>query len=127
MNAKIVKKSMILGSLFLFLAVLFGAFGAHGLERIVQGAHLKTFETGVRYQFYHGFALLFISLLSRQCHMNLNKVIWFFTIGIVLFSFNCYLYVLTSVKFFAMLVPIGGVFFLIGWMILLIKSIKEEV
>lgn len=124
----LVKNTLFLGSLFLGLAVLIGAFGAHGLEKIATEKALKTFETGVRYHFYHGFALLILGLLKHQFKdLNIRAAKFLFTLGILLFSFNCYLYVLTEVKFFAMLVPIGGVSFVVAWFILAfnLKGLKE--
>jgi uncharacterized membrane protein YgdD (TMEM256/DUF423 family) len=59
------KKILIAGSTFLFLAVLLGAFGAHGLKKILDVQALETFRTGVTYQFYHGFGLICLALISQ--------------------------------------------------------------
>lgn len=119
------KKSLITGTAILLLAVLIGAFGAHGLKNMVEADKLVTFETGVRYHFYHGFALIFLGLIQQIFQpIKLNFSFWSFLIGILLFSFNCYLYALTSMKVFAMIVPVGGVLFLLGWIIMMVKIIK---
>ena len=115
-----------LGSVFLFLAVAFGAFGAHGLENQLSLKAIQTYKTGVTYQFYHGFALLFIGLLENLKEVLLKKAGVFFVIGILLFSFNCYLYALTQNKVFAMIVPLGGVSFLCGWGILIFTFLKRD-
>ena len=116
----------LLGSIFLFLAVAFGAFGAHGLEKSLSLKAIQTFKTGVTYQFYHGFGLLFIGLLGHMNEGLLKKAGAFFVVGILLFSFNCYLYAMTQVKAFAMIVPIGGVSFLCGWGTLIFAFLKRD-
>ena len=109
------QKMLILGGVILLTAVLLGAFGAHGLEKILTAKAMRTYQTGVTYQFYHGFALLILTLIAKYTKINLIKAQLAFTTGIILFSFNCYLYAYTGIKTFAMIVPIGGVSFIIGW------------
>jgi len=105
------------GTIFLALAVMIGAFGAHGLKNFVTPEKLITFETGVRYHFYHGFTILILAAYDQlNPGRNLSLSLSSFIIGILLFSFNCYLYVLTDIKTFAMIVPVGGVLFIIGWL-----------
>jgi uncharacterized membrane protein YgdD (TMEM256/DUF423 family) len=119
------KRSLTLGFFLLALAVLFGAFGAHGLKKIVDAEKLLTFETGVRYQFYHSFGLVIIGLLQQLFQsIKLNISHFAFSCGILLFSFNCYLYVLTGVKIFAMIVPTGGLLFILGWSVLTWRILK---
>jgi uncharacterized membrane protein YgdD (TMEM256/DUF423 family) len=119
------KKSLILSTLILALAVFIGAFGAHGLKNIVTADKLVTFETGVRYQFYHGFALLMVALTQQQLPMiKLQGSFYCFLIGILLFSFNCYFYVLSDLKVFAMIIPVGGLLFMMGWLIFFWKALK---
>lgn len=96
-----------LGTLCLFLGVAFGAFGAHGLEKQVSLKALQTFKTGVTYQFYHGFALLFIGVLielRKNAASLLKRAGLFYLVGVLLFSFNCYFYALTQNKIFALIV-----------------------
>jgi uncharacterized membrane protein YgdD (TMEM256/DUF423 family) len=119
------KKSLVLGSALLALAVLIGAFGAHGLKNMVAAEKLVTFETGVRYHFYHALGLLILGILQQQFQtMKATVSHWAFFIGVLLFSFNCYFYVVTDVKVFAMMVPLGGVLFVIGWITLMIQLLK---
>jgi uncharacterized membrane protein YgdD (TMEM256/DUF423 family) len=123
---KEIKTILILSSFFLMLAVLFGAFGAHGLQNTLSEKAMRTFEVGVRYQFYHGFALLMIAgLHTRLVQIKPKWTYRFFIIGIVLFSFNCYLYALTGIKTFAMIVPLGGISFVLGWLMLMLTFRKE--
>jgi uncharacterized membrane protein YgdD (TMEM256/DUF423 family) len=119
------KRALLLGSALLALAVLIGAFGAHGLKNFVTPDKLVTFETGVRYHFYHGFAILTLGLIQQNFQsLRLEISHWSFFVGILLFSFNCYFYVLTGIKVFAMIVPVGGSLFILGWFSLLIKILK---
>lgn len=111
------------GAFFLFLAVLLGAFGAHGLEKMLTPEKLKTFETGVRYQFYHALALLALGAYDFSAKIKLPLSL--FIGGIILFSFNCYLYAVTGIKTFAMIVPIGGTLFLVAWLMIFFKGRKE--
>lgn len=111
------RRSLLIGSLLLGLAVLIGAFGAHGLKSMVTPEKLGTFETGVRYHFYHGFGLVLLGLISWHLPTLKTSVTFYsFIVGILLFSFNCYFYVLTGMKIFAMIVPVGGLLFVLGWM-----------
>lgn len=109
------------------LSVALGAFGAHGLKKLVTPEMVTTFETGVRYQFYHTFALLILALLSDK--LPPRKLKWSagcFIAGIILFSGS--LYALTALHAtdtvglsgIGILTPIGGVFFIVGWLMLLI-------
>lgn len=122
MNAK---SGIIYSSILLALAVVIGAFGAHGLEKMVEASKLATFETGVRYHFYHSFAVFFTSLIAlAKPEFKTRTPITLFSIGILLFSFGCYAYVLTGIKGIAMIVPFGGVSFIAGWIALAVKARK---
>lgn len=110
-------KIISIGSLLTFLAVAIGAFGAHALK----SPHMKTYMTGSDYHFIHSLGIIFVGILSKQFQLNLSKTFYAFVIGIVFFSLNCYLYAITGLKVFAMLVPIGGVSFLIGWFFLFLS------
>lgn len=119
------KKSLVLGSALLALAVLIGAFGAHGLKNLVEPEKLVTFETGVRYHFYHAFGILILGVLQQLFqNVRLNLSLYSFFVGILLFSFNCYLYVITGIKTFAMIVPVGGLLYVLGWIVLSVKMLK---
>lgn len=109
------KSSLLAGTGLLALAVIIGAFGAHGLKNMVTPEKLVTFETGVRYHFYHAFGLVLLGLYQLHSNAKLNLSHLAFSAGILLFSFNCYFYVLSDMKVFAMIVPVGGVMFIIGW------------
>lgn len=121
------KTQLQLAALFAFTAVALGAFAAHGLKAVVAPEQLTTFETGVRYQFYHAFALMGLGLLSRQ---NDNRYYrwagWAFVAGIICFSGSLYLLScrevlgISSWKWLGPVTPLGGLMFLGGWCLLLL-------
>jgi uncharacterized membrane protein YgdD (TMEM256/DUF423 family) len=108
-----------LGCAFGALGVGLGAFAAHGLRDTLSEADLATFEVGVRYHMYHAFALLAVAwAIERWGAGTATMAGWAFLAGIVLFSGSLYLYVLTGPRWMAMVTPIGGVAFLVGWALL---------
>jgi uncharacterized membrane protein YgdD (TMEM256/DUF423 family) len=126
------KNYLITASLFGAMAVALGAFGAHGLKKIVPPDTVATFQTGVQYQMYHALALLAVAILFERFPNKWIK--WAgagFIIGIILFSGS--LYLLTALKAadqvgmkgIGILTPIGGVFFIAGWLFLF-PGIKKK-
>lgn len=110
---------LILGAINGFLAVALGAFGAHGLEAALTEQELGTWEKAVDYQMFHTAALLVVGLLlSKINSTSLAWSGWMFFIGIILFSGSLYIYSTTSMTTFAMITPLGGISFLIGWILL---------
>jgi uncharacterized membrane protein YgdD (TMEM256/DUF423 family) len=118
----------ILGAIFALLAVIIGAFGAHGLEKIISDDKmLMRFNTGVEYQFYHAFAIFIIAfLLKEHSSLLLTSSGIAFILGILLFSGSLYSYVLTGNKIFGMITPIGGLAFIMGWILMLIYFFKPH-
>ncbi len=127
------RPALISGALFAAVAVILGAFGAHALKQILTPELQQTFETGVRYQFYHSFALLAAGML----HMSfpaaaIRRAAMFFVTGIVLFSGS--IYALVALKSsgqvglggIGILTPIGGIFFIIGWLMLALGIISKK-
>jgi len=102
-----------------FLGVALGAFGAHALKEKMNPEQLARFETAVRYQFYHVFALLAVSLMSRAWpDLTFAPSGWAFLTGVVVFSGTLYLIDLTGIKMFGAITPIGGLLLLTGWFLL---------
>jgi uncharacterized membrane protein YgdD (TMEM256/DUF423 family) len=109
------------------LAVTLGAFGAHGLKQIVPPEAIATFETGVRYQFYHALALLAAGMLFEKFPLRSIRYagICFIT-GIVLFSGSLYALTLlqatstVGLRGIGAITPFGGVFFIVGWICLFV-------
>ena len=121
------KSIIVLGASLLAVGVIIGAFGAHGLEKMVEASKLATFETGVRYHFYHALAVLITGVIALvRPNFNAKMPVLFFLVGILLFSFNCYLYVVTGIKTMAMIVPVGGFSFIFGWISLALQARKLD-
>lgn len=123
---------LILGTILAGLGVALGAFGAHGLKKIVPPETVSSYQTGVQYQMYHAFALLVVGILSERLSRGLlNWAGAFFVLGIVLFSGS--LYLLASLKAMnkvgvsgiGIITPIGGLMFIIGWLILLLAILRK--
>ncbi|MBM7601173.1 uncharacterized membrane protein YgdD (TMEM256/DUF423 family) [Virgibacillus halotolerans] len=113
------KLFLILGAINGFLAVALGAFGAHGLEGKISEKAIGTWEKAVNYQMFHTMALLVTGFLMTKIQgAGIAWAGWMFFIGIILFSGSLYLYATTSVKTFAMVTPLGGVAFLVGWVLI---------
>ena len=109
------------------LAVALGAFGAHGLKSRVEPELLVTFETGVRYQFYHALALLALALGPAPFWKRrpVHAAAWLWTGGIAVFSGSLYLLVLTGQRWLGAITPIGGVSLILGWAALLLAARRE--
>jgi uncharacterized membrane protein YgdD (TMEM256/DUF423 family) len=111
-------------AIFGMLSVIFGAFGAHALKKILSSDHLQSFEVGVKYQMYHSIVLLVLSVNP----INVTpSIYWCFTIGIILFSFSIYGLVLSDAKgrklrFLGPITPIGGLLLVMGWLLVLINA-----
>ncbi|MES2526784.1 MAG: DUF423 domain-containing protein [Bdellovibrionota bacterium] len=120
------RTSLLAGTALLFLAVVIGAFGAHGIKNIVSPEKLVTFETGVRYHFYHAFGLVLLGLYQLHSSAKLKVSLYAFVAGILLFSFNCYFYAVSDMKVFAMIVPVGGTLFILGWGNWFWKILKDK-
>lgn len=125
MNAKFF---LVAGSLSGLLAVVFGAFGAHGLEKMVTPDTLTTFKTGVLYQFFHAFALIAAGILYHLFPKSklFKTAGLLFLLGIFIFSGSLYLYTLTGIKTFGMITPLGGLSFIIGWALLTVTLWKMD-
>jgi len=118
---KLDKVIVITASLLAALTIAIGAFGAHGLKELVDSKALASFETGVRYQMYHVFALLIVGFASAIPLGTKKWVFRFFIVGIIFFSGSIYLLSLNAVlpfdaKSIGFITPIGGFLFIIGWL-----------
>jgi uncharacterized membrane protein YgdD (TMEM256/DUF423 family) len=108
-----------LGALFAFLAVAFGAFGAHALRGRLDPEMLAVFETGVRYQFLHALALLFVGRFATSPDRPAARQAGIaFVAGIVIFSGSLYALALSGTKLWGAVTPFGGLSFLAGWLLL---------
>ncbi len=113
-----------IGALYGMLAVIFGAFGAHKLKKTLSKDQLKSFETGVKYQFYHALVLLMLGF-NLNLTTSLEKyMIYSFILGTFLFSFSIYGLTLSAsrgrkLRILGPITPLGGLLLVIGWGLLL--------
>jgi uncharacterized membrane protein YgdD (TMEM256/DUF423 family) len=115
------------GAGFALLAVILGAFAAHGLKATLDTQQLALFETASRYQMYHALALLVVGVMltSPQFSQSLLKLAALaFILGIILFSGSLYLLALVGISWFGAITPLGGIAFLSGWFIMMVAALK---
>ena len=106
-----------MGAIFALLAVLIGAFGAHGLRSRLAPELLAVYQTGVEYHFYHALGLLLIGLLAMHLPASdpLRWAGWVMALGIVLFAGSLYLLALTGARALGAVAPVGGSAFIVAW------------
>ena len=110
---------IVIGGLLGALAVMAGAFGAHGLEKRLAADLLQTYETAVRYQLFHALAMVLTGLVLATHDTASGRVAaWAFLLGTLLFSGCLYGWIFTQSKPLVMVVPIGGVALIVGWLAL---------
>lgn len=123
------KTAAVLGA----FSVILGAFGAHALKQLISDKNLQTFETGVRYQFYHVIALFITGILYKD--FTNNYLQWagrLFCLGILLFCGSLYLLSfieltdMTGLKWVGAITPLGGVCFIIAWLLLALGISKKN-
>ena len=116
------------GALFAAVAVMCGAFGAHFLKARLTAESLQTFETAVRYQFYHALALLIAGILYKEFSgMQLRWAGYLFITGIILFSGSLYvLCAVQSMRWVGAVTPLGGLCFITGWILLVAACTRKN-
>ncbi|XQF90496.1 DUF423 domain-containing protein [Pseudoalteromonas espejiana] len=115
-----IKLFLIAGSLFCMLSVMLGAFAAHGLKSRLTDYSLGVFKTAAEYQMVHGLALIAVAVLIKW-GINLNIAGGFFIAGTLLFSGSLYLLALSGMKWLGPITPLGGLCFIIGWIVILVQ------
>lgn len=118
------KKFIVFGCVSAALGVAAGAFGAHGLKGILTPEMLAVYETAVRYQMYHAFALIITGFLSTQPKATIAG--WCFVIGTVLFSGSLYAMTLSGARWLGAVTPLGGVAFIAGWVLLALSLLQQS-
>lgn len=124
-NISYIKLAAVLGA----LAVVIGAFGAHGLEPLLTKYNrLDTFETAVKYHFYHTFAIFLVGVVIAfgKDHKLLKYSAWSFMAGIIVFSGSLYILSLTNVTWLGAVTPLGGLAFIGGWILLFVGIGKNS-
>ena len=125
------KPLLVVGALFSGVGVGLGAFAAHGLKKVLSPYLLEVFSTGVQYQFIHAMAILLCGVLlllnigaKAQKYFRLAAIC--FIIGIFCFSGSLYALALTGIKWFGPITPLGGLTFMLGWVLFVIAALKIE-
>jgi len=106
-----------IASIFLALAVGFGAFGAHALRDKLDAYSMSVWEKAVFYHFIHGLGILIASVLPRNSPAS-EWACWTLAAGILIFSGSLYLLAVTGVRTLGAITPIGGLCFIAGWLLL---------
>jgi uncharacterized membrane protein YgdD (TMEM256/DUF423 family) len=125
------KTIFLTGVIFGLLGVVLGAFGAHGLEKLVDADAVATFETGVKYQMYHALFLLILGSAQQLPERSKKWPYYLVVTGVILFSGSIYGLALNSIipafefKKIAFLTPIGGTLLMAGWVLLGFESYKN--
>jgi uncharacterized membrane protein YgdD (TMEM256/DUF423 family) len=125
------KFGITIGSVFIFTAILLGAFGAHALKEIISIEKISSFEVGIRYQMYHGLALLILNSQADKFSFSLRWVNRLLVAGTVLFSVSIYLLAIQEIIPFAVrwlgpVTPIGGTLLLVSWGLFLVRVIRNQ-
>jgi uncharacterized membrane protein YgdD (TMEM256/DUF423 family) len=127
-ESRISRWVLVAGAGFAMLAVMIGAFAAHGLKQVLDTYSLGLFETASRYQMYHAIGLLIVAVISTIPQFSprwLKFAAFAFILGIVLFSGSLYLLALSGIKWLGAITPLGGVAFLFGWLALIVAALKH--
>lgn len=121
------RPALVLGALFALLAVMAGAFGAHGLRGVIDERGLEVFQTAVTYQIYHSLALILVAILpvAGLSRRLLGIAAGFFVAGVLLFSGSLYLLVLTDLRWMGPVTPVGGIGFMVGWILVLMAGFRR--
>ena len=115
-----------LGAVFAFLAVAAGAFGAHALRARLAPDRLNLFELAARYQMYHALALIAAAWAADKFQSSAaNNSGWLFLVGILIFCGSIYGLAFGAPRWFGAITPIGGVCFLVGWLLLAIAALRS--
>ncbi len=111
------------------LAVAMGAFGAHGLRNRLDAYSMTVYEKAVFYHFVHALGILLVSLLARTNMISVagqTRAAWFLLIGIVVFSGSLYALALSGVRILGAITPIGGLAFILGWLVLAYEAFRAQ-
>jgi len=123
------KKVILTGAIFIVLAIILGAFGAHGLKDVLTDDQSKSFETGVRYQTYHGIALLVLGFNASKIK-SIDTILYLIIAGVVIFSGSIYLLATqdiigVSMNFSGPITPLGGLLMISAWIVFSVRIIRS--
>lgn len=125
------RKFLVVGSFFGVTAVILGAMGAHALKDLLDEETLTSFETGVKYQMYHAFLLLFLGIENRIQPLTKNIIFYLLCFGIVFFSVSIYFLATNNFTSFdfttiGFITPIGGMLLILAWFAMLFSYLKKK-
>jgi uncharacterized membrane protein YgdD (TMEM256/DUF423 family) len=125
------KKIFLVASILGLIAVVLGAFAAHGLRNALDTTSLESFQTGVRYQMYHAFFLFVVGLMPQLQHQQKKRLFWLTLLGVLLFSGSIYLLATNALtpidfSFFGPVTPIGGLLLIGAWGLLWVYFFKRK-
>ena len=126
------EKKIIITALFLgVIAIMLGAFGAHGLKKVIEEPQLNSFEVGVRYQIYHALFLLFVAQSTWLTSKEKAVVFYLAFFGVLLFSGSIYLLATATIsniktKFIGPITPLGGLLLISSWLYLIYAIIAKK-
>tara|TARA_Y100000590_G_C15529988_1_gene942771 strand:- start:45 stop:443 length:399 start_codon:yes stop_codon:yes gene_type:complete len=113
-----------IGAILGCTTIIIGAFGAHGLKNILDEYSKSIFEKAILYQMFHTIAILLLGTIEKLMpNINLYIPGLLFLLGIIIFSGSLYVLAITSIKWMGAITPIGGLLFIIGWIIIFIKMV----
>ncbi|WGG45567.1 DUF423 domain-containing protein [Rossellomorea sp. DA94] len=120
------KTFIIIGAINAFLSVALGAFGAHALEGKISQKYIDTWNTGVLYQMFHAIGIIIVGVLMGNVTPTslLSCSGWLMLIGTILFSGSLYVLSISGVKILGAITPLGGVSFLVAWVLLIVFAAK---
>ncbi len=124
------KNTVIFAAALFSLAIILGAFGAHGLKQLVDKNSVESFEVGIRYQFYISIAILILGLNADKFTFSIQRICVLMALGLALFSGSIYLLAIKellpfSIRFLGPVTPIGGLIMIIGFVILIYKLARS--
>lgn len=127
---KIHKNTVLTACILAALGIAIGAFGAHGVKNLVSEQSLAVYVTGTHYHMYHALALLGLGIIPQISTKTRKSVYWFFLSGIIFFSGSLYLLAFKELLLFntsilGPVTPLGGLFFILGWLRLAYGVIKS--
>ena len=119
--------AILLGAGNAALAIVFGAFAAHGLRNFLSEKMLSIFLTAVDYHLYHGLGLIVVGLLLAQSPISqlLKVSVWMMLIGIIIFCGSLYGLSLSGITWLGMITPIGGISFIVSWVLIVVAYINK--
>ncbi|MBW3524631.1 MULTISPECIES: DUF423 domain-containing protein [unclassified Chryseobacterium] len=124
--------TLVFGAVYGMLSVILGAFGAHALKKILSVERLESFETGVRYQMYAAFFLLIAGYILKFDTSSQKWISILMIAGTILFSFSIYFlslqdYLGANLKFLGPITPLGGLFMILAWLMLIFYFVKNKI